>query len=130
MVQNVPYNAQSFLSFLGNLIITLHEKKIFKGVFIMDNVRFHKVNEIKVFIENSGFVLKFLPPYSPFLNPIENMFSKCKNFVRRVSVNNEQQLISSINSGASLITPEDCEGFYRNMISYIPRSINNEMFLD
>ncbi|OMJ16922.1 hypothetical protein AYI70_g6294, partial [Smittium culicis] len=42
----------------------------------MDNVAFHKTELVKTFIENSGFKLLYLPPYSPFLNLIENLFSK------------------------------------------------------
>jgi transposase len=48
-------------------------------VFVMDNVAFHKTAEIRSIFENSMHEIVFLPPYSLFLNPIENIFSKWKN---------------------------------------------------
>jgi transposase len=47
----------------------------------MNNIRFHRSVVIRVGIESKGHVLLFIPPYSPFLNPIENLFSKWKQLV-------------------------------------------------
>ena len=44
----------------------------------MDNVPFHKSSQIEEMIVESGNHVKFMPPYSQLLNPIENMFSKWK----------------------------------------------------
>ncbi|MCP5019015.1 MAG: hypothetical protein GY938_27610 [Ketobacter sp.] len=65
----------------------------------MDNVRFHKMNDIKTMIFENGHIVEFLPPYSPFLNPIENVFSKWKNIVERDRNSSEDKLIESIGSG-------------------------------
>ena len=48
----------------------------------MDNVAFHKNKEVKAIAEAKRHIIIFLPPYSPFLNPIENMFSKWKQVIR------------------------------------------------
>ena len=50
----------------------------------------------KDLILGKGFYLEYLPPYSPFLNPIENMFSKRKEFTKRQCPINEEQLIAAI----------------------------------
>ena len=128
--QSVPYNSTSFLEFIRKLIATLRRKNFSKAMLILDNVAFHKFNEVRTLIVESGFKLMFLPPYSPFLNPIETMFSKWKNFVSRSMPNNETELFNYIQAGSTIISAEDCEGFYRKMNSYIPRCINNEIIFD
>jgi transposase len=72
----------------------------------------------------------YLPPYFPFLNPIENMFSKWKEHVRRMNPTNEQVLMELIEDGANLISREDTDGYFRNMLSYIPRCLNRKEILD
>jgi len=44
----------------------------------MDNVAIHKVKGIREMIEERGLLLLYLPPYSPYLNPIEEAFSSMK----------------------------------------------------
>ena len=44
----------------------------------MDNLSSHKVARVRELIEETGAELRYLPPYSPDLNPIENVFSKIK----------------------------------------------------
>lgn len=56
----------------------------------MDNVAFHKTNTVKQFAEENNIRLEYLPPYSPFFNPIENLFSKWKDIVQRARQINEQ----------------------------------------
>ncbi|KAI5154465.1 hypothetical protein ENBRE01_3387, partial [Enteropsectra breve] len=68
----------------------------------------------------------YLPPYSPFLNPIENMFAKWKQTVRRMRIQDEDDLIVAIQDGSRLISPADCNGFFRNMIGYLPRCLLKE----
>jgi len=45
----------------------------------MDNVRFHHSNIVKSWCEEKNIVIKYLPPHSPDLNPIENVFSTIKS---------------------------------------------------
>ena len=47
--------------------------------FIMENVRFHKIKIVQDLILDYGHIILYLNPYSPFLNPIENVFSKILN---------------------------------------------------
>ena len=53
-----------------------------KSVIIMDNASFHKGKELKDLFENYNHKLVFLPPYSPDLNPIENMWGTVKTNLR------------------------------------------------
>ena len=89
----------------------LKDKNINDEVCIMANVSFHKSKEVQRLIKDSSYSNLFLPPYSPFLNPIENMFSKWKEHVRRENPQNESHLLELINNGSQLISSKNCEGF-------------------
>lgn len=99
-------------------------------ILIMDNVAFHKCTTVRETIVAEGFDVMYLPPYSPFLNPIENLFSKWKNIVRRANPQNETELMTAIEQAASLITAEDCDGYFCNMFHYIERCILGEEIND
>jgi len=53
------------------------------AIIVLDNVRFHHSAIVIEMLELRGFEHKFLPPYSPFFNGIECMFSEWKNYVKR-----------------------------------------------
>ena len=52
-------------------------------IVIMDNVNFHKHQQIREAIERAGARIVFLPPYSPDLSPIELMWSKLKHYLKK-----------------------------------------------
>ena len=55
-----------------------------KSVLIMDNVSFHRSDKIQQMCDEAGVLLLYLPPYSPDLNPIEEMFGELKTYIRQV----------------------------------------------
>src|SRR5882672_4274770 len=70
-----PINGLSFLAYVEQILVpTLSPGDI----VIMDNLGSHKGKAVRTTIRNAGAKLFFLPPYSPDLNPIEQMFSKLK----------------------------------------------------
>ena len=80
VIQTKSYNGVTFTTFVKELI----EKKQYKGggkYFLMDNVSFHK-KAIET-IEKSGNHVLFIPSYSPEFNPIEEVFSQLKTYVRK-----------------------------------------------
>lgn len=128
--QPTPYKTTSFFTYITNLITNLRNRQIDNAIFIMDNVRFHKSETIISLINQNNYGLLYLAPYSPFLNPIENMFSKWKNIVKRANPVNENDLMNAIHGGANLIREDDCNGYFRHMASYIPRCISSEVIND
>jgi transposase len=48
------------------------------AVVVMDNATFHKRKDIHYTLQNAGYILEYLPPYSPDLNPIEQQWAKSK----------------------------------------------------
>lgn len=128
--QNTAYNTESFKNFIVELSEKLEENNLTNVAFIMDNVRFHKVEAIKQFISNKNHRLLYLPPYSPFLNPIENAFSKWKQFIRQSKPQNISELLLLIERVTEIITPNDCSSFYRNMMTFIAKSLAREIITD
>ena len=116
------YNANSFASFLQLLIEKVDAMQIGKCIFIMDNATIHRHAGVRDVVEPTRHEIKYLPPYSPFLNPIEECFSKWKGFVKALNVWNEEELLEAISHGFESVAQENCEGWFRNMISYLNRS--------
>lgn len=129
-VQTVPYNTMNFKSFVQNLISDIASLGYGPSVLIMDNVPFHKSNTIRDVVEDNGHEILFLPPYSPFCNPIENMFSKWKQSIRQAAPSNEEELFQLINNVDNLISSEDCSSYYRHMFGFISKCINREHIID
>ena len=76
---NQAINSKTYLKFITDLI---NENKITDKYILMDNVSFHKTKTIKETIEKSNNKLLFIPPYSPEFNPIEELFSCLKTYIR------------------------------------------------
>ena len=67
------YNKNSFLSFMKKLDLPINT------IILIDNVRFHHSKEVKSYAKTKNWDLLYIPPYSPWFNPIENIFSLVKN---------------------------------------------------
>jgi len=95
-------------------------------IFIMDNARIHHYSGLESLIQDLNLKVEYLPPYLPFLNPIENCFSKWKNFVIMGKANSESELKMLIDRGFEEINAHDCDGYYRKMLRYVIRSERRE----
>jgi transposase len=82
-------------------------------VVIMDNLQPHKAAGVREMIEGAGARLLYLPPYSPDLNPIENMWSKVKRKLRSTAARSFETLTQAVWSALDQVTPHDCIGFFR-----------------
>ena len=79
---------------------------------ILDNLATHKVAGVREAIEAAGARLKYLPPYSPDFNPIENLWSKIKQSLRSQSPRTPAKLLTAAANAFAAITPADCHGFF------------------
>jgi transposase len=112
-------NSNVFSAFIHELL-SEPAFEIRSHVVVMDNVAFHKTQQVKdVF---SGVRLQhklvYLPPYSPQLNPIELCFSKWKSIEKRQEKQTKAQLITAMNAAAQEITRADCAGWYREVMRF------------
>lgn len=83
-------------------------------VVIMDNLGSHKGKAIRRAIRSIGAKLFFLPPYSPDLNPIEQVFSKLKHFLRRAKERTVENTWKRIGKLLNLFQPEECNNYFVN----------------
>jgi transposase len=79
---------------------------------VMDNLSVHKSPQARELIQAKGCFLKFLPTYSPDLNPIEGMFSKLKSYLRRVGARSRAALDDAIGAGLALVSAMDAKGWF------------------
>ena len=84
----------------------------------MDNA-IHKTTPKKELIERKGHHYVYLPPYSPFLNPIENLFNQWKGLIKRKEARNEDELYEYVHSASADITEQHCANYFANMENYI-----------
>lgn len=78
----------------------------------MDNLGAHKNDRTLSLIEQAGAEVRFLPAYSPDLNPIEMMWSKVKAILRKSQARNHPDLLAAIASALAAITPDDALGWF------------------
>ena len=77
-------------------------------IVVMDNLSSHKGPRARALIEAAGAELRFLPPYSPDFNPIENAFAKLKALLRKAAERTVEGLWSTIGRIADLFSPDEC----------------------
>ena len=99
------------------------------SIIIMDNVAFHHGVHVKDMMTVRGFQWHYLPAYSPFFNPIENMFSMWKHYVKSVACESEEELFAAIHAAADRITAEHCTNIVNHVGSNCFRCINGERIL-
>ena len=79
---------------------------------IMDNLATHKVAGVRESIEAVGANLLYLPPYSPDFNPIENMWSKIKQFLRSLAPRTHEEILRVAALAFAAVSKADCRGFF------------------
>ena len=81
-------------------------------IVIMDNLSPHKNEQTLSLIAATGACTRFLPAYSPDLNPIEMMWSKLKAFLRSVEARTHPDLIAAIGRGLRTVTSKDAVNWF------------------
>ena len=79
---------------------------------VMDNLPAHKVQGVHEAIASVGAKLVYLSPYSPDFNPIENLWSKLKSYLRSVEARTRETLHNAIFDGLQLITLKDVRNWF------------------
>ena len=77
-------------------------------VVVMDNLASHKVAGVQGAIEAKGASVRYLPPYSPDLNPIEQVFAKLKALLRRAQQRSVQAMWDKIGQLLDAFSPDEC----------------------
>ena len=83
-------------------------------VVVLDNLAVHKQPAVQAAIERVGARLRFLPPYSPDFNPIEQAFAKLKAFLRAARPRSFDQVVELVAIALDLFSPQECQNFVRH----------------
>ena len=83
-------------------------------VVVLDNLKPHQAAGVAAAIEGRGASLLPLPPYSPDYTPIEEMFSKVKQALRRVGARAKAELYDALSEALRQVTPEDILGWFQH----------------
>jgi len=109
MLLDGPMDGECFLAWVEHMLApTLRPGDL----VVMDNLAAHKVVGIRQAIEACGAELRYLPPYSPDLNPIENAFAKLKALLRKAAERTIEGLWSAIGQLIDLITPKEIQNLF------------------
>ena len=106
-----PINGLSFLAYVEQVLLpTLAPGDI----VIMDNLGSHKRQAIRRLIRAVGAKLFFLPPYSPDLNPIDQVFATLKTLLRKADERTIEATWRRIGSLLDCFTPTECANYLKN----------------
>src|SRR5690348_10799981 len=110
MVIDGAMTAEKFLAYVEqSLVPTLRRGDI----VVMDNLQAHKAPSIREAIENARASLRYLPKYSPDLNPIEMPFSKFKTFMRKAAERTVPGLRRAVRRFLPSLKPRECANYLR-----------------
>lgn len=83
-------------------------------IVVMDRLSSHMDPQVAKAVRKTGAKLWHLPPYSHDFNPIEQMWSKIKAYLRKVKPRDVDALIAAIGDALRTITAEDAHGWFRH----------------
>ena len=101
-------NGDTFLAYVEQCLAPTLQSG---DIVIMDNVSTHKVNGVAEAVEAVGATLRYLPQYSPDLNPIEQAFSKLKALLRKAAERTVPTLRRRVGKLLASFTAADCANF-------------------
>jgi transposase len=106
-----PINGQTFRTWVEEVLVPVLQPG---DIVVLDNLGSHKVAGIEEAMAAAGAQLRFLPPYSPDLNPIEQVFSKMKTHLRKAAKRTIEELWSIIGKLMDDFAPDECERYIRH----------------
>jgi transposase len=104
-----PINGETFLAWVQQFLVPLLRPG---DIVMMDNLSSHKVAGVRAAIEAVGAVLRYLPPYSPDFNPIEQLFAKLKTLLRKAAARTIDALWNAIGHLLAAFSPAECANYF------------------
>ena len=111
LVLNGPINGAAFVAWVEQFLVPALRAG---DTVVMDNLSSHKVAGVKPAIEAAGAALRYLPPYSPDFNPIEQVFAKLKAMLRSAQARTMGTLWNTIGSLLDRFSAQECQRYIRH----------------
>jgi transposase len=106
-----PINGLTFQAYVEQILVPTLSPG---DVVIMDNLGSHKGQAVRRAIEGAGATLAYLPPYSPDLNPIEQVFAKLKALLRKAATRSIEALWTAVGTLLARFAPAECQNYFAN----------------
>jgi transposase len=101
-----------FLAFVEQVLVpTLRGRP--DAIVVLDNLAAHKAEAVRDALDRAGLHHRYLPPYSPDLNPIEQAWSKLKARLRAEGARSREALDAALGPALAAITAQDARGWFR-----------------
>jgi len=111
MVIEGAMTGEMFLAYVEQCLVPTLRRN---DIVVMDNCRVHMGPGIRAAIEKARATVRYLPKYSPDLNPIEMPYSKFKQFLRKVAARTVPALTRAIRSFIPQLNPQECANYFRH----------------
>lgn len=111
LVLDGPMNGPAFLAYVEQFLAPTLRRG---DVVVMDNLGAHKVAGVADAIRAKGASVLYLPPYSPDLNPIEQVFAKLKALLRSAAARTRDALWTTISQILDRFSPAECRNYLAN----------------
>ena len=106
-----PINGKAFHTYVEKVLVPTLRRG---DIVVMDNLGSHKGKAVRKAIRDAGARLFFLPPYSPDLNPIEQVFAKLKHLMRKAAERTVEATWKRIGHLLDHFTPDECANYLVN----------------
>ena len=106
-----PINGESFRAYVEQQLVTVLKPG---DIVVMDNLGSHKSPTVRQMIRKAGARLWYLPPYSPDLNPIEQVFAKIKHWMRIAQKRTIDDACDHIGHLVRSVLPVECSNYFVN----------------
>ena len=113
-----PINGLTFQAYVEQILVPTLQPG---DMVIIDNLGSHKGKAIRHAIERAGAFLLYLPPYSPDLNPIEQVFAKLKAMLRKTAARSLEVLWATVGTLLEHFSPQECARYFSNAGYRIPK---------
>jgi transposase len=111
LVLDGPMTGEAFRAYVEQFLVPVLSPG---DVVVLDNLAAHKVAGVREAITAAGASTLYLPPYSPDLNPIEQLFSKLKALLRKAAARTRDTLWSTIGTLLDAFGPDECRNYLEN----------------
>ena len=111
MIVDGPMTGEMFLAYIEQCLLPTLKRN---DIVVMDNLRAHKVARIREAIASARATLRYLPQYSPDLNPIEMVYSTLKSYLRELAERTIPGLNRAIRSFMPSISPQQYANYLRH----------------
>jgi transposase len=106
-----PMDADAFTAYLEQVLCP----QLRPGdTLILDNLSTHKVPSVSRLLWACGAQVRYLPPYSPDLNPMEQAIAKLKAHLRQAAARTLEELIGAVANALDCFSASHCQAFFRH----------------